>query len=176
MSKLKVFVKLTQDSFGRLATFPFDVTEETMVQDIKDEVNNKTGIPTNKMIFTCYFHGVKVYMVECEPALKFLHEDHQTIFTQLLEFEVTQVRSRTTGSVDMGKFYNKLGLKPIPTPIKEEDQEFSQLEKLLEAAKTGENENFMKILIEADKSLDEEQENLDSQSGDRGWTAFHHIA
>ena len=81
MSKLKVFVKLTQDSFGRLATFPYDVTEETLVQDIKEEVNNKTGIPTNKMIFTCYFHGVKVYMVENEPALKFLHEDHQTIFT-----------------------------------------------------------------------------------------------
>ena len=81
MSKLKVFVKLTQDSFGRLATFPYDVTEETIIQDIKDEINNKTGIPTNKMIFTTNFHGVRVYLVENEPALKFLYEDHQTIFT-----------------------------------------------------------------------------------------------
>ena len=94
-------------------------------------------------------------MVENEPALKFLYEDHQTIFTQLLDFEVTEIRSRTTGSVDMGRFYNKLGLKPIPVPITEENTEYSQHEKLLESAKTGENENFMKILIEADKMLDE---------------------
>jgi hypothetical protein len=50
-------------------------------------------------------------MVETQDADKFLTESGQIIFTEILPFELTEIRTRTiSSSLDMTTFYSKVGL------------------------------------------------------------------
>jgi hypothetical protein len=115
---MKVYVKVTLDNFGRMATFPVEVTDDMFVQDIKEEIYNKTGIPHNKIQFSCYRHGMKVYMVETQLAKIFLTQPNQTIFTQILPFEVKEIKTRTiSANINVNEFISMSGLGGVEPKV-----------------------------------------------------------